>query len=187
VQLAVISSPAQVKLPDVRPIPTPAPPQMQAQANIPNVVPLPRDNAVPVTLASYQPQSIPDVTPIPRENVASAMVAVLPSAFKVTTAPGTTTAKIAKAASTSGAAHGWTIQIGAFADIPTARAQLAAYAHKSMEALAHAERIIVPFQGNDGKTMYRARFGTFAEAEARSICTRLLNHGQTCFPASLAH
>jgi D-alanyl-D-alanine carboxypeptidase len=187
VQVAVLSAPAQVKLPDVKPIPSPAQALVLAQANIPNVMPLPRDNTMPVTLASYQPQSVPDVTPIPRASVASDVVAALPSTFKVTTAPGTTTAKIAKAASTSGAAHAWTIQIGAFGDIPTARAQLAAYAQKSMEALAHAERIIVPFQGNDGKTMYRARFGTFAEPQARSICARLLDRGQTCFPASLAH
>jgi hypothetical protein len=188
VQVALLSAPAQVKLPDVRPIPAPIQPQVQAQANIPNVIPLPRDNAVPVTLASYQPQSLPDVMPIPRASVADdRMAAAVPSTFKVTTAPGTTTAKIAKAASTSGAAHGWTIQIGAFGDIPTARAQLAAYAQKSMEALAHAERIIVPFQGSGGKTMYRARFGTFAEQEARSLCASMTKLGESCFASTLAH
>ena len=187
VQLAVISAPAQVKLPAVQPRPAPSMKPTLVSSNIPNVMPLPRDNAVPVTLASYQPQALPDVQPIPRANVASEVVAAIPSTFKVTTAPGTTTTKIVKAAATPAAAHDWTIQIGAFDDIPTARAQLAAYAQKAMQTLAHAERIIVPFQGNGGRTMYRARFGTFAEEQARSICAKLLEHGDSCFPATLAH
>jgi len=79
------------------------------------------------------------------------------------------------------------IQIGAFGDVPTARAQLAAYAQRATDMLGRAERIIVPFTGADGRTMFRARFGTFAEAEARSICAKLLDRGQACFPATLAH
>ena len=56
-----------------------------------------------------------------------------PGSIKVTTAPGTTTAKLASAASTAVATHSWTIQIGAFNDVPTARAELAAYAEKSRQ------------------------------------------------------
>lgn len=79
--------------------------------------------------------------------------------------------------------HDWTIQIGAFADLNLARAQLAAYAEKSMDVLGQAQRIVVPFQSVDGHMLYRARFGPFVEREARQICARLTERGQTCFAA----
>ena len=79
--------------------------------------------------------------------------------------------------------HGpaWTIQIGAFADMGQARGQLAAYAEKSMDVLGQAPRIVIPFTGVDGHTLYRARFGPFVEREAREVCARLSQRGQTCF------
>jgi D-alanyl-D-alanine carboxypeptidase len=172
---AMLSAPGQPKFPTDKQTPPPA--------NVPAVVPMPRDNAVPLALASLQP-ALPQVTPSPREtvdhsgalegNLAQAAAALEPiekKTDKPTSNPWT---------------HGWTIQIGAFGDVPTARAQLAAYAGRATNMLGRAERIIVPFTSADGKTMFRARFGTFAEAEARSICTRLLERGQTCFPATLA-
>jgi D-alanyl-D-alanine carboxypeptidase len=79
--------------------------------------------------------------------------------------------------------HDWTIQIGAFADLNLARTQLAAYAEKAMDVLGQAQRIVVPFQSVDGHMLYRARFGPFAEREARQICARLTERGQTCFAA----
>ncbi len=79
--------------------------------------------------------------------------------------------------------HAWTIQIGAFADPKLAQQQLAAYAHRSMDILGQAERIVVPFEGVGGQTLYRARFGRFAEGEARKVCERLTERGQTCFAA----
>jgi len=75
----------------------------------------------------------------------------------------------------------WTIQIGAFADMDQARGQLEAYAEKSMDVLGQAARIVIPFAGVDGHTLYRARFGPFAEREARQVCARLSQRGQTCF------
>jgi D-alanyl-D-alanine carboxypeptidase len=75
----------------------------------------------------------------------------------------------------------WTIQIGAFADAAQARAQLAAYAEKSMDILGQAARNVAAFKAVDGKMMYRARFGPFAEREAHNVCTRLAQRGQTCF------
>jgi len=75
----------------------------------------------------------------------------------------------------------WTIQIGAFADMSQARGQLAAYAEKSMDVLGQAARIIIPFTAVDGHTLYRARFGPFVEREAREVCSRLTERGQTCF------
>jgi D-alanyl-D-alanine carboxypeptidase len=77
----------------------------------------------------------------------------------------------------------WTIQIGAYADQSFARAQLAAYADKARDVLGQAARIVTPASGNDGKTIYRARFGLFGEAQARDVCSRLTSRGQTCFAA----
>jgi hypothetical protein len=42
---------------------------------------------------------------------------------------------------------------------------------------------VVPIAGNDGQTLYRARFGMFGEGEARDICNRMMEIGQTCFAA----
>jgi cell division protein FtsN len=75
----------------------------------------------------------------------------------------------------------WTIQIGAFADMDQARGELEAYAKKSMDVLGQAARIVIPFAGVDGHTRFRARFGPFAEREARQVCERLSQRGQTCF------
>ncbi len=83
--------------------------------------------------------------------------------------------------------HDWTIQIGAFTDIKIARTQLASYAEKSMDVLGQAARIVIPFQGVDGHTLYRARFGPFVEREAREVCSRLTERGQTCFAAIAAN
>jgi D-alanyl-D-alanine carboxypeptidase len=77
----------------------------------------------------------------------------------------------------------WTIQIGAYTDQNLARAQLASYAERSMDVLGQAARIVVPFQSVDGHTLFRARFGLFAEREAREVCGRLTQRGQTCFAA----
>ena len=78
-------------------------------------------------------------------------------------------------------AQAWAIQIGAFADTTQARNQLESYAKKSMDVLGQAARIVVPFKALDGHTLYRARFGPFVESQARSVCSRLAQRGQTCF------
>jgi D-alanyl-D-alanine carboxypeptidase len=177
----VISAPGQLKLPEVKP----AQAVQVAPANIPNVHPIPRDNGAPLLVASYEPPpaTIPQVMPVPRSSVAHDN---LPGSIKVTTSSGTTPAKLANAAATAVAAHSWTVQIGAFNDVPTARAELAAYAEKAVDRLGQAERIIVPYTGTDGRTMYRARFGNFAENEARAICITLTHEGHSCFASTLA-
>jgi len=78
-------------------------------------------------------------------------------------------------------ARAWAIQIGAFADTTQARSQLEAYAKKSMDVLGQAAQMIVPFKDLDGHTLYRARFGPFMERDARQVCSRLSQRGQTCF------
>jgi D-alanyl-D-alanine carboxypeptidase len=81
----------------------------------------------------------------------------------------------------------WTVQIGAYAERSQASAQLASYAHKARGMLASATRIIDPVQSPGGHTLYRARFGLFPERQARQVCSRLTERGQTCFAAIQAH
>ena len=187
----MITAPAQAKFPPPKAQAAQAAAQaaQAAQAapaaptNIPAIVPTPRDNAVPLALASLQPTSSPDVIPIPRD-AGNQLLAMRP----ILKAPTSdfTTGNAAKAAAVPMVEHGWTIQIGAYGDVPTARAELAAYAEKSADKLGRAERIVVPYTGSDGKTMYRARFGTFAEQEARAICITLTHQGHSCFASMLA-
>ena len=77
----------------------------------------------------------------------------------------------------------WAIQIGAFASEPIAEAQLVAYARQALDVFAFSKRYVVPIASNDGQTLYRARFGLFAEDEARDICKRMMDVGRTCFAA----
>ena len=77
----------------------------------------------------------------------------------------------------------WTIQIGAYADKALALTQLKTYAGKAQDILARASQIVAPLQSNNGHVIYRARFGLFAEQEAREVCNRLTQRGQTCFAA----
>ncbi|HUO01153.1 MAG TPA: SPOR domain-containing protein [Rhizomicrobium sp.] len=74
----------------------------------------------------------------------------------------------------------WTIQIGAYANEELARAYLDAYAKKSMGLLNRAIQMVVPFHAQDGRTVYRARFGLFAERRARQVCDRLTKRGDNC-------
>jgi D-alanyl-D-alanine carboxypeptidase len=120
-------------------------------------------------LAAYHPQPAPVSTP-----KAHAPAITAPAA-------ASTNLGIAHTLQSPQNVHNWTIQIGAFGDEISAKAQLSAYAERSMDVLGQASRIVVPFQGLDGHTMYRARFGPFGEREAREVCERLTERGQTCF------
>ena len=75
----------------------------------------------------------------------------------------------------------WSVQIGAFTTESTANAQLEVYAQHSVDVLGQAERLVVPFSGEGGRTYYRARFGPFAESEAQGVCQNMMNRGETCF------
>jgi len=123
------------------------------------------------------PEPTPQAKPAPSHPVQIASIAPAPKPAVKSAVPADVTAPNARA---------WTIQIGAFANTETAREELAAYAEQSMDVLGQAERMIVPFTGADGETLYRARFGLFIEREAREICTRLSERGQTCFAALAA-
>jgi len=143
-----------------------APPPAPVAATEHVVVPQPKPRSV--VLAAYHPQPMPSVAPKLRE-------ASLGSTNSSVVAAGTFAAEPVNRA--------WTIQIGAFGDTASAKAQLAAYAERSMDVLGQAARAVIPFQSAEGHTLYRARFGPFAEREAREVCERLTERGQTCFAA----
>jgi D-alanyl-D-alanine carboxypeptidase len=130
-----------------------------------DVTPMPAPPKPPVAVASYQP----------KKTTAKDFMAAAP---KPSIRPS-----VADTSAVSLGMHDWTIQIGAFGDLNLARTQLASYAEKSMDVLGQAQRIVVPFQSLDGHWLYRARFGPFLEREARQICARLTERGQTCFAA----
>ncbi len=168
------------------PAPQPKPaPQVAAPQPVPAVAPLVAKNAAPApairpgarpdpVLAATQAQLVktaavapaavnaprPQMRPSLRDDAGEGDVDVTPS-------PG----------------HNWTIQIGAYADKALADAQLKTYAGKAQDVLARASRIIAPITSARGHTLYRARFGLFAEQEAREVCNRLTQRGQTCFAA----
>jgi len=131
----------------------------------------PAPQAKPVVQAKTAAPAKPVAQPVPKP-VRIASLAPKPAAKSAV--PSQITAPDARA---------WTIQIGAYADTDAAREELAAYAEKSMDVLGQAERFIVPFTGANGETLYRARFGLFIEREARAVCARLTERGQTCFAA----
>ncbi|HUB85884.1 MAG TPA: serine hydrolase [Rhizomicrobium sp.] len=170
-------------------VPQPAAPQLRTAANEPpppvrlappNIRPTPAPRALMV--ASLEPRlPPPNIRPTPR--AAEIGEGDIGDGGRPITLRNPAT-MIAKSASMPVAgARSWAIQIGAFADMASARGQLAAYAERSMDVLGQSERVVIPFQSVDGKTLYRARFGPFVEAEARAVCQRMTERGQTCFAA----
>ena len=140
------------------PRPTPKP------AAVANAAPVPQPAQKPMVIAAYQKPSNPVLRPQVTQDLGEGDIG-----------GGASKSPVAAAQS------GWTIQIGAYNDATQARNQLANYAEKSMDVLGQAARIVMPFQAVDGHTLYRARFGPFAEREAREVCSRLTQRGQTCF------
>lgn len=75
---------------------------------------------------------------------------------------------------------GWAVQIGVFASQTLAQAQLTALARKSVDLLGQAEQIVAALPNRRGHMVYRARFGMFAENEARGICQQMKRRGHAC-------
>jgi D-alanyl-D-alanine carboxypeptidase len=174
-------------------IPTPAPPAVPPQLRLatvqpsapvrlapPNIRPTPAPRAMMV--ASLGPRlPPPNIRPTPR--AAEMGEGDIGDGGRPITLRNPATAIARSASMPVAGARSWAIQIGAFADMASARGQLAAYAERSMDVLGQSERVVIPFQSVDGKTLYRARFGPFVEAEARAVCQRMTERGQTCFAA----
>ncbi|MBV9550645.1 MAG: SPOR domain-containing protein [Alphaproteobacteria bacterium] len=137
---------------------------------VPAIRPAPRPEFSPPVALVARAMPAPPVTPQPRPALRTASVPEgdtdnSPAVPQV--APG----------------HNWTIQIGAYADKALAQAQLTAYAEKARDVLGTAAKIVSPATNAEGHTLWRARFGPYAENEARDVCTRLTSRGQTCFAA----
>jgi hypothetical protein len=141
------------------PVPTPRP-----QVAAPRLAQVPTPKPRPVQVAA----NVPAPRARPRPEIGEGDYGIEPATTAVTP-------KLS--------AQDWTIQIGAYADSKLAKAQLASYAERSMDVLGQAARIVVPFRSVDGQTLFRARFGPFAEREARAVCAALTQRGQTCFAA----
>jgi D-alanyl-D-alanine carboxypeptidase len=75
----------------------------------------------------------------------------------------------------------WTIQIGAFGNQMLAKAQLSSYVTKAKDIIGGGAPFVAPIQYANGHTLYRARFGPYAEREARNVCSQLAQRGETCF------
>jgi D-alanyl-D-alanine carboxypeptidase len=160
--------------PDAQPAP---PPPKVASVNYP--VPKPRP-ALPKTMLVAQ--NMPTPSPKPKNVMVAAYHPNQKTAIREETGEGDYSDDATFSASKL-KAQDWTIQIGAFANKTIANAQLASYAEHSMDVLGQATRIVVPFKAVDGQTLFRARFGPFVEREARQVCARLTERGQTCFAA----
>jgi D-alanyl-D-alanine carboxypeptidase len=77
----------------------------------------------------------------------------------------------------------WAIQVGAFASEALAQAKLTAFVKRGFDVVGQAQKLVVPFASGDGRILYRARLGMFAENEARDICKRMVQRGQACLAA----
>ena len=141
------------------PQPAPAVPPLVAKAAPRNDASLAAAQADLVRTAANAPK--PQMRPTQREDAGEG------DSDQVTPSPG----------------RNWTIQIGAYADRTLALASLKTYAGKAQDILASASKIIAPMQSHNGHMIYRARFGLYAEQEARDVCNRLTQRGQSCFAA----
>lgn len=83
----------------------------------------------------------------------------------------------------------WAVQIGVFANQALAEARLATLARRSVDLVGQAEQLVAALPTKRGRLLYRARFGMFAEDEARGICQQMKMRGQSCIavPAGAAN
>jgi D-alanyl-D-alanine carboxypeptidase len=81
----------------------------------------------------------------------------------------------------------WVVQIGAYASHALAEAQLSAYSRRALNVFGEAQRLVIPLSLRNGHTLYRARFGLFAESEAREICRQMTSRGEPCLAALQAN
>jgi D-alanyl-D-alanine carboxypeptidase len=165
----------------------PTPPTVVASLPLPPLSPLtsppaPAESVVPVDVVPALPETI-TLAPFdePRREITIAIAPTPDSIQAQLTPQGDVTEP--SVLDTTSSLKRWAIQIGAFASEPIAEAQLVAYARQAIDIFAFAKRYVVPVPGNDGQMLYRARFGMFGEDEARDICNRMMNVGQTCFAA----
>jgi SPOR domain len=79
------------------------------------------------------------------------------------------------------AAPGWAIQVGAYADRAMADARLAQIAERAPDEVARATRLVTSFEWDNGRMLYRARFGGLDYRNAQAVCAILSRRGESCF------
>jgi D-alanyl-D-alanine carboxypeptidase len=159
----------------------------------------------PVVLAETRPAPIrPGVNSAPTIAAAGTSPgAASPLLKPATPAPAAPTQLATAAANTPGVAEGditvntnvvpfaprpvaavkrWAVQIGVFANQTLAEARLATLARRSVDLVGQAEQLVSTLPTKRGRLMYHARFGMFAEDEARGICQQMKMRGQSCIP-----
>ncbi|HEY4078778.1 MAG TPA: SPOR domain-containing protein [Rhizomicrobium sp.] len=77
----------------------------------------------------------------------------------------------------------WIVQVGAYADTGMAQARLARISVLAPIEAAHVSSTVSPFETSDGHQLYRARFSTTSERDARILCAALHTAGEVCFVA----
>jgi D-alanyl-D-alanine carboxypeptidase len=141
----------------------------------------PAETVIPVDVVPEFPEIIELVSPSEPRSQITIAIAPTPDLIGQVIAQGDVTEP--SVLDTTASLKRWSIQIGAYASAPLAEAQLVAYARQAIDIFAFSQRYVVPIAGNEGQTLYRARFGLFGEDEARDICKRMMEVGQTCFTA----
>jgi hypothetical protein len=77
----------------------------------------------------------------------------------------------------------WIVQVGAYADAGMAQARLARISVLAPIEAARVSSTVSPFEAGDGHQLYRARFSTTSELDARTLCAALHTAGEACFVA----
>ena len=156
----------------------------------------------PVVLADNRPAPIrPGVNPAPTVAAAGASQGASPLLKPATSAPASPTQLATAADSAPAVGQGdstantnvvpfapkpvaavkrWAVQIGVFANQALAEARLATMARRSVDLVGQAEQLVATLPTKRGRMLYRARFGMFAEDEARGICQQMKMRGQSC-------
>lgn len=136
----------------------------------------PAKPAQPALVAALAPGKAPRaVSPAKLDAVAQPAVAPAKPQQVASAAPGLR-AGVAETAALPGQ---WIVQIGAFGNQTLAQAQLKDFVAKAKDIIGEADPIVAPITSR-GKTLYRARFGPYAEAEARNVCSQLEQRHQSC-------
>lgn len=141
-----------------------------------------------IELETFEDVGVDGSTSVPASQIAVALPAPKPAQFAALQTRGAVIEEgdvsgISLPVLENPSVRQWIIQIGAFGTPAAAQAQLALYAERSMDVLGQARRLVVPFSPVNGNELYRARFGLFAEGEAREACRRIMQRGETCFTA----
>ena len=184
----VPSAVPNIPIPAIRPTPRPNTPDLVAALPKPQqlaaVTPPPK--APPPQAATASPK--PAVPPRPPQIAAAAPAnpaAAKPQQFAAAVPPMRPAIKSDAGEGDTdqqASAGSWTIQVGAFGNATLAETQLNLYAAKANDIVGQAAHIVAPIQSANGHTLYRARFGPYAEREARDVCGQLTQRGQACFP-----